>query len=92
MSHASVDSIEEFSLQTSNFAAEFSQVGGGFYNFTTKSGTNQFHGTGYEYFDQRRSRRLSPLFHAHGSEHQPAQPQERFRRHHRRSGVDSESL
>jgi hypothetical protein len=49
VSHASVDSIEEFSLQTSNFAAEFSQVGGGFYNFTTKSGTNQFHGGGYEY-------------------------------------------
>jgi hypothetical protein len=49
VSHASVDSIEEFSLQTSNFAAEFSQAGGGFYNFTTKSGTNQFHGGGYEY-------------------------------------------
>jgi hypothetical protein len=49
VSHASVDSIEEFSLQTSNFSAEYSQVGGGFYNFTTKSGTNQFHGTGYEY-------------------------------------------
>ncbi len=42
VSHESVDAIEEFSLQTSNFAAEFSQVGGGFYNFTTKSGTNQF--------------------------------------------------
>jgi hypothetical protein len=49
VSHASVDSIEEFSLQTSNFAAEFSQAGGGFYNYTTKSGTNQFHGGGYEY-------------------------------------------
>ena len=50
VSHGSVDSIEEFSLQTSTFAAEFSQVGGGFYNFTTKSGTNQFHGAGYEYW------------------------------------------
>jgi len=49
VSHASVDSIEEFSLQTSNFAAEYSQAGGGYYNFTTKSGTNQFHGGGYEY-------------------------------------------
>src|ERR1017187_5502190 len=39
-SRRSVDSVVEFSLQTSNFAAEFSQVGGGFYNFTTKSGTN----------------------------------------------------
>jgi len=49
VSHASVDMIQEFSLQTSNFAAEFSQVAGGFYNFTTKSGTNDFHGTAYEY-------------------------------------------
>jgi hypothetical protein len=49
VSHESVDAIEEFSLQTSTFAAEFSQVGGGLYNFTTKSGSNQFHGTGYEY-------------------------------------------
>jgi hypothetical protein len=48
-SHESVDAIEEFSLQTSTFAAEYSQVGGGLYNFTTKSGTNQYHGTGYEY-------------------------------------------
>ena len=46
----SVDMIQEFSLQTSNFAAEFGQIGGGMYNFTTRSGTNSFHGTGYEYF------------------------------------------
>lgn len=50
VSHESVDAIEEFSLQTSTFAAEYSQVGGGLYNFTTKSGSNQFHGTGYEYW------------------------------------------
>ena len=49
VSHESVDAIQEFSLQTSTFAAEYSQVGGGLYNFTTKSGSNQFHGTGYEY-------------------------------------------
>lgn len=46
----SVDMIQEFSLQTSNFAAEFGQIGGGMYNFTTRSGTNEFHGTAYEYF------------------------------------------
>jgi hypothetical protein len=46
----SVDMIQEFSLQTSNFAAEFGQIGGGMYNFTTRSGTNDLHGTGYEYF------------------------------------------
>src|SRR6202011_468039 len=37
-------------LQTCNFAAEYGQIGGGLYNFTTKSGTNTLHGTAYEYF------------------------------------------
>jgi hypothetical protein len=49
VSQPSVDMIQEFSLQTSNFAAEFGQIGGGLYNFTTKSGTNGLHGTAYEY-------------------------------------------
>ncbi len=37
-------------MQTSNYAAEFGQAGGGLFNITMKSGTNGFHGTGYEYF------------------------------------------
>ncbi|HEV2445915.1 MAG TPA: TonB-dependent receptor, partial [Candidatus Sulfopaludibacter sp.] len=49
VSQPSVDMIQEFSLQTSNYAAEFGQIGGGMYNFTTRSGTNQLHGTAYEY-------------------------------------------
>src|SRR5262249_55059069 len=47
---ASVETINEFSIQSSNFSAEFGQVAGGFYNFTTKSGTNQIHGSAYEYW------------------------------------------
>ncbi len=62
VSHASVDSIEEFSLQTSNFAAEFSQAGSGFYNFTTKSGTNQFHGSAYEYWTNEDLDAFRPYF------------------------------
>jgi hypothetical protein len=50
VSQASVEMIEEFSLQTSNYAAEFGQVAGGLFNFTTKSGTNLLHGSAYEYF------------------------------------------
>ena len=46
----SVEAVQEFTLQTSNFSAEFGQVGGGIFNFTTKSGTNQYHGTAYENF------------------------------------------
>jgi hypothetical protein len=50
MTEPSVDAIQEFAVQTSNYAAEFGQVGGGYFNVTMKSGTNQFHGSGYEYF------------------------------------------
>jgi hypothetical protein len=46
----SVDAIEEFAIQTSNYAPEYGQVGGGMFNVTMKSGTNQFHGSAYEYF------------------------------------------
>jgi hypothetical protein len=44
-----VDAIQEMSVQTSNFAAEYGQVGGGYFNFTMKSGTNQYHGSAYDY-------------------------------------------
>ncbi len=48
----SVEAIEQFTLQTSNFSAEFGRVGnGGIYNFTSKSGTNQIHGSAYDYFE-----------------------------------------
>jgi hypothetical protein len=46
----SVDAVQELSIQTSNFAAEYGQAGGGLFNFTMKSGTNQYHGTVYDYF------------------------------------------
>src|SRR5689334_21706995 len=44
-----VDAIQEVSVQTSNFAAEYGGVGGGFFNVTMRSGTNRFHGSGYDY-------------------------------------------
>jgi len=47
---ASVDSIQEFAIQTSNYSAEFGLAGGGVFNLTMKSGTNQLHGTVYDYF------------------------------------------
>ena len=44
------DAIQEMAIQTSNYAAEFGQAGGGLFNITMKSGTNQFHGSAFEYF------------------------------------------
>ncbi|MFM2123962.1 MAG: hypothetical protein RL328_413 [Acidobacteriota bacterium] len=45
----SVDAIEEFQVQTSNYAAEFGKAGGGVFLVTMKSGTNKYHGTAYDY-------------------------------------------
>ena len=50
MTQPSVDAIQEFAVQTSNYAAEYGQVGRRLFNVTMKSGTNTFHGSGYEYF------------------------------------------
>ena len=46
----SVDAIQEIAYQTSNYAAEFGQAGIVVINMTMKSGTNQYHGSGYDYF------------------------------------------
>jgi hypothetical protein len=45
----SADAIQEVAVQTSNYAAEFGQAGGGLFNITMRSGTNQYHGSAYEY-------------------------------------------
>ena len=44
-----LDSVQEFRVATSNFTAEYGRAGGGIVNVTTKSGTNQFHGSLYEF-------------------------------------------
>src|SRR5258707_10748726 len=50
VNQASLDAIQEVTVQTSNYAAEYGQAGGGYFNYTMKSGSNQFHGSGYDYF------------------------------------------
>jgi Carboxypeptidase regulatory-like domain/TonB dependent receptor/TonB-dependent Receptor Plug Domain len=44
-----VDAIQEFSVLTSNYSAEYGKTSGGVVNAITKSGTNQFHGSVYEF-------------------------------------------
>jgi hypothetical protein len=44
-----VDAIQEFSVLTSNYSAEYGKTSGGVVNATTRSGTNGFHGSVYEF-------------------------------------------
>ena len=46
----SVDAMQEFRIQTSSFAPEFGRTPGGQISIVTRSGSNQFHGTAFEYF------------------------------------------
>jgi len=43
-----LDAVQEFSVISNNFAAEYGRASGGVINVVTKSGTNTFHGSGYE--------------------------------------------
>lgn len=43
------DAIQEFNLQASNFTAEYGNAGGGIVNIVTRSGTNQLHGSAFEF-------------------------------------------
>jgi len=45
-----LDAIEEFKVQTMNPSAEYGVFGGAIVNLTTRSGTNRFHGSLFEYF------------------------------------------
>jgi hypothetical protein len=55
------DAIGEFKVQKSNYSAEYGETGGGIANFSYKSGTNEFHGTLFEY-------NKNPHFNAAGME------------------------
>lgn len=46
----SVEAMQEFRVQTSSFAPEFGRTPGGQISIVTRSGTNRFHGTAFEYF------------------------------------------
>jgi hypothetical protein len=67
-----LDAVQEFTVLTNNFTAEYGRSAGGVVNVATKSGTNGYHGTAYEFnrnsklasnsFDNNANRTARPVF------------------------------
>ena len=62
------ETIQEFKVQTSLYDATFGRSGGGNIQAVTKSGSNNFHGTAYEYFRNKALNANNPFLKAAGVE------------------------
>lgn len=56
-----IEALQEFQVLRSTFSAEFGRSTGGIINLATKSGTNQFHGTGFYLFRNKATTKLDPF-------------------------------
>jgi hypothetical protein len=63
----SVDAVQEFKVTTSIYDAQSGHTGGGAINISTRSGTNNYHGTGYEYLKRANFNAAAFLDNAHGN-------------------------
>ncbi|HEY0461449.1 MAG TPA: TonB-dependent receptor [Pyrinomonadaceae bacterium] len=65
-SQFSIDTVKEFQVNQNGFSAEFGRAAGAVINVVTKSGTNRFTGSAFEYFRDESLNALSPLLKAQG--------------------------
>lgn len=72
------DATEEFTLLQNQYSAEFGHSSGGQFNVIVKSGTNSFHGSAYEYFQNRNLNALDQLFANSGTLSNPRFDQNRY--------------
>jgi len=71
------DAVQEFKVQTNNLGPEFGRLAGGVINLTTKSGTNSFHGSAYEFL-RNRSLNANTFFNNRAGVRRPAFTQNQF--------------
>ncbi|MGB7201366.1 MAG: TonB-dependent receptor [Pyrinomonadaceae bacterium] len=63
----SIETVKEFQINQNGFSAEFGRAGGAVINVVTKSGTNRFHGSAFEFFRDEALNANTPILKANQS-------------------------
>jgi carboxypeptidase family protein/TonB-dependent receptor-like protein len=69
----SEESVQEFQVNQNGFSAEFGRAGGAVINVVTKSGTNNWHGSAFEYFRDESLNSNTPILTARGAKRPKSQ-------------------
>ncbi|MGH9958598.1 MAG: TonB-dependent receptor, partial [Pyrinomonadaceae bacterium] len=69
----SEESVQEFQVNQNGFSAEFGRAGGAVINVVTKSGTNEWHGSVFEYFRDESLNSNTPILTARGAKRPKSQ-------------------
>ncbi len=69
----SEESVQEFQINQNGFSAEFGRAGGAVINVVTKSGTNTWHGSAFEYFRDESLNSNTPILTARGAKRPKSQ-------------------